>query len=138
MEITDTAYRAILEEEASLEGQNFEEGVRGAITNRGVLELMIRKGFDDIMDDNTMVEPKDLIQIIKLKAEMDSKHVEIQIEQYKRQVELFKQAILEVVPPDIQGQIVARVKKLRSREQDFIAHEKLLAQTVESSAEEIQ
>src|SRR5688572_23092685 len=75
MAITAAAYRAILEEEASLEGQNFEEGVRGAITNRGVLELMIRKGFDDIMDDNTMVEPKDLIQIIKLKTDMDAQYV---------------------------------------------------------------
>jgi hypothetical protein len=137
MAITAAAYRAILEEEASLEGQNFEEGVRGAITNRGVLELMIRKGFDDIMDDNTMVEPKDLIQIIKLKQEMDANHVQVQVETYKRQVEIFKQAILEIVPPDMQSQIVARVKKIRQREEDLIAHEKLLTQTVESSAEEI-
>jgi hypothetical protein len=137
MAITAAAYRAILEEEASLEGQNYEEGVRGAITNRGVLELMIRKGFDDIMDDNTMVEPKDLIQIIKLKQEMDANHVQVQVETYKRQVEIFKQAILEIVPPDMQSQIVARVKKIRQREEDLIAHEKLLTQTVESSAEEI-
>jgi hypothetical protein len=137
MAITAAAYRAILEEEASLEGQNFEEGVRGAITNRGVLELMIRKGFDDIMDDNTMVEPKDLIQIIKLKTDLDANYAEVQVETYKRQVEIFKQAILEVVPPDMQAQIVARVKKIREREEDLIAHEKLLVQTVESSAEEI-
>lgn len=137
MAITAAAYRAILEEEASLEGQNFEEGVRGAITNRGVLELMIRKGFDDIMDDNTMVEPKDLIQIIKLKQEMDANYVQVQVETYKRQVEIFKQAILEVVPPDMQSQIVARVKRIRQREEDEFAHEKLLVETVESSAEEI-
>ena len=138
MAITAAAYRAILEEEASLEGQNFEEGVRGAITNRGVLELMIRKGFDDIMDDNTMVEPKDLIQIIKLKQEMDANHVTVQVETYKRQVEIFKQAILEVVPPDMQAQIVARVKRIRERESDLIAHEKLLVETVPSTAEEIE
>jgi hypothetical protein len=138
MAITAAAYRAILEEEASLEGQNFETGVRGAITHRGVLELMIRKGFDDIIDDNTMVEPRDLIQIIKLKAEMDERHVEVQIETYKRQVELFKQAILEVVPPDMQSQIVARVKRLRQREEDLVAHEKLLeTQVVEGSAEDL-
>jgi hypothetical protein len=137
MAITAAAYRAILEEEASLEGQNFEEGVRGAITNRGVLELMIRKGFDDIIDDNTMVEPKDLIQIIKLKQEMDANYVTVQVETYKRQMELFKQAILEVVPPDMQSQIVARVKRLRQREEDLIAHEKLLLPSTESSAIEI-
>lgn len=137
MAINAAAYRAILEEEASLEGQNFETGVRGAITNRGVLELMIRKGFDDIMDDNTMVEPRDLIQIIKLKAELDGNAAQVQIETMKRQVELFKQAILEVVPPEIQAQIVSRVKRLRQREEDMIAHEKLLEQAVESSAEDI-
>lgn len=137
MAITAAAYRAILEEEASLEGQNFEEGVRGAITNRGVLELMIRKGFDDIMDDNTMVEPKDLIQIIKLKSEMDANYAAVQVETYKRQVDLFKQAILQVVPPDMQSQIVARVKKLRQLEEDEFAHEKLLTTTIESTAEEV-
>lgn len=126
MAITQAAYRAILEEEASLEGQNFQEGVRGAITNRGILELMIRKGFDDIIDDNTMVEPKDLIQIIKLKTEMDAAYVTEQIETYKRQVEIFKQAILEVVPPDMQSQLVARVKKIRQREEDLFEHEKML------------
>jgi hypothetical protein len=138
MAITAAAYRAILEEEASLEGQNYDEGVRGAITNRGVLELMIRKGFDDVIDNNTMVEPKDLIQIIKLKSEKDANHAQIQVETYKRQVDLFKQAILEVVPPDMQARIVAKVKKLRQLEEDVFAHEKLLAaKTVESSAVDI-
>lgn len=137
MAITAAAYRAILEEEASLEGQNYEEGVRGAITNRGVLELMIRKGFDDIMDDNTMVEPKDLIQIIKLKQEMDANYVTVQVETYKRQMDLFKQAILEVVPPAIQAQIVAKVKRLRALEQDTVAHEKLIEVTVDATAEEL-
>jgi hypothetical protein len=126
MAITAAAYRAILEEEASLEGQNFDEGVRGAITNRGVLELMIRKGFDDIMDDNTMVEPKDLIQIIKLKQEMDANYVTVQVETYKRQVDIVKQAILEVVPPEMQAQIVARIKRIRQRSEDASEHEKLL------------
>jgi hypothetical protein len=130
MALTAAAYRAILEEEASLEGQNFEEGVRGAITARGVLELMIRKGFDDIMDDNTMVEPRDLIQIIKLKDDMDSQYATVQIETYKRQVELIKQAILEVVPPEMQSQIVARIKRLRIMEEDRVEHEKLLVENV--------
>src|SRR3954463_11875274 len=49
MAITSAAIRAILEEEASLEGQNFDEGARGAITSRGVLEILIRKGFDDVL-----------------------------------------------------------------------------------------
>lgn len=126
MAITTAAYRAILEEEASLEGQNFDEGVRGAITSRGILEIMARKGFDDILDDNTMVEPKDLIQIIKLKTEMDAAYVTEQIETYKRQVEIFKQAILETIPPDMQARLVARVRKIREREEDLSVHEKLL------------
>lgn len=126
MAITAAAIRAILEEEASLEGQNFEEGVRGAITNRGVLEVMIRKGYDDILDDNTMVEPKDLIQIIKLKQEMDANYVQVQIETYKRQMDLFKQAILEVIPAEMQARLVAKVKRLRNLEEDQYAHERLL------------
>lgn len=133
MSITAAAYRAILEEEASLEGQNFEEGVRGAITHSGVLELMIRKGFDDIMDDNTMVEPKDLIQIIKLKMEMDANFSAVKVEEYKRQVAIFTQAIQEVVPPDMQARIVSRVKRIRQQEEDAVQYERALTEAVEST-----
>ncbi len=45
----EQALRALLEEEADMAEQNYEEGVRGAITHRGVLEIAVRKAYDDII-----------------------------------------------------------------------------------------
>jgi hypothetical protein len=116
MTIQEAAYRAILEQEASLEAQNFEEGVKGAITKRGVLEILVRKGFQDVLDDIAHVEPRDLIQIIKLAQDMDEKSAAVQIEEYKNQVAILTESIQNVVPPAIQGEIVAEVRRLRKRQ----------------------
>lgn len=132
MSITDSAVRAILEEEASLEGQNFEEGVRGAITNRGVLEIAMRRGFEDIINDVTMVEPRDLIQIIKLKMEMDENSAAVQVEEYKRQVSIFMEAIQNVIPTDIQSQLSDEIVRLRKRQGDSYEYEAVLKPQIEA------
>lgn len=115
MKIEEAAYRAILEQEASLEAQNFEEGVKGAITTRGILEIAMRKGFEDILNDISSVEPKDLIQIVKLKMEMDDRSHAIQIEEYKRQVDILTEAIQNVLAPSDQGDLVAEIERLTKR-----------------------
>jgi hypothetical protein len=82
-----------------------------------------------------MVEPKDFIQIIKLKQEMDAQYVTVQVETYKRQVDIIKQAILDVVPPELQSKLVARIKRIRAMDEDVIEHEKLLVQNVAEETE---
>lgn len=126
MAINDAAFRAVLEEEATLEQQNYEEGVRGALTHRGMIEILMRKGFDDVLTDVNTVEPKDLIQLVKLKTEMDEKYAATQVEEYKRQVTIFTDAIRNVVPPAMQAEIVQEIQRLRNREEDLVPYEKAL------------
>jgi hypothetical protein len=116
MDLRDAALRAILEKEAELQGQNFEEGVEDAITKRGVLEVALRKGFEDIINNVTTVEPRDLIQITKVLGEMDSHQHQIGLDELRAQVQIFIQAIKDVCDSDMQNAIAARVKELRTRE----------------------
>jgi hypothetical protein len=116
MALDEAAIRAILEEEANLSAQNFEEGVRGAITKRGVLEVMLRKGYEDVIAGITTVEPKDLIQIAKLVAEMDTNVNAAAVEEAKAQINIFMQAIHDVCDEETRKAIGERVARLRKGE----------------------
>jgi hypothetical protein len=137
MAVTEAAYRAIIEEEANLDGKNFEEGVRGALTMRGILELMAHKGFEDILNDITTVEPKDLIQIVKLKMEMDAKYQQVQVDEYRRQAEILARAIQEVIPPALQGDLVAKIRQLKRELGEESDVEAYVRPEIESTANEL-
>jgi hypothetical protein len=91
------AMRALLEEEASNLGQNVEEGVRGALTLRGMTEVLIRKAFHDAQDGLTTVEPRDMIQMIKLLNELNSSSGTAAVEEARLAIELFKEALQNVL-----------------------------------------
>lgn len=116
MDLQDAALRTILEAEAKMQGQNFEEGVGDAVTKRGVLEVMLRKGFEDIQTGVTTVEARDLVQIAKLLGDMDSHAYEVGLDALRGQVQIFIQAIKDTCDRDTQTAIAERVKVLRARE----------------------
>lgn len=116
MDLEDAALRHILESEAKMAGENIEEGIRDAITKRGVLEVALRKGFEDVQNGVTTVEPRDLIQIAKLLGDMDQHAYQIGLDEMRAQVQIFIQAIKDVCDRDVQSEIAARVKILRGRE----------------------
>lgn len=116
MDLQDTAFRAMLEREAKLQGMDVEEGIEDIITKRSVLEIMVRKGYEDVLNGITTVEPRDLVQITKLLAEMDTHQHSVGLDTLRAQVQIFIQAIKEVCPVEMQGEISKRVKLLRSRE----------------------
>lgn len=116
MDLQDTAFRAILEQEAKLQGQNFEEGIQDAITKRGVLEIALRKGYEDIVNGTTTVEARDLIQIAKVLGDMDSHQYEVGLDELRAQVSIFLQAIRDVCDQETQNAIGTRVAELRKRE----------------------
>lgn len=116
MDLQDAALRAILEKEAQVQGQNYEEGVEGAITKRGVLEIALRKGYEAILNNDTFVEPRDLIQIAKVLGDMDAQQHSVGLDELRAQVQIFIQAIKNVCDQDTQNLIAEEVRRLRTRE----------------------
>jgi hypothetical protein len=126
MDLQDIAFRSMLEREAKLQGLDVEEGIEDIITKRGVLETMVRKGYNDVLSGVTTVEPRDLVQITKLLAEMDSHQTQIGLDELRAQVQIFIQAIKDVCDQDTQDAIAQRVKLLRSRENIESQFEKVM------------
>lgn len=125
MPLNQAIMRAELEEEADLVGQGWEEGVRGAITTRGMLRTMLHKGYDDAMAGITTVEPRDLIQMAKLYSDMDASASVAATEEAKTAVRIFMEAIKNVVAELFEGEqadellkaIVLEVRRLRQRDE---------------------
>jgi hypothetical protein len=110
--IEQEAIRRILEEEADLLGQNFEEGVKGAITRRGILEVLQRKGFEKVLANDVEMEVKDLIKLAETLERMDQQVSSEQVDQMRAQVAAVMQAIREVVPRDYWDSVRSRARAL--------------------------
>jgi hypothetical protein len=125
MPLDQAVMRAVMEEEADLLNQNWEEGVKGAFTNRGALNALIRKAYDNAMNNVTVVEPRDMIQMIKLYSEMEANSAITATEEAKMTVRIFMEAITNVFDEildkeqadTIKQAIVKEVKRLRSRDE---------------------
>lgn len=136
MAVQDAVTRAVMEQEADLLGQQYEEGVQGAFSMRGALHVLIRKAFNDAMNNVTTVEPRDMIQMIRSFNEMESSSSVTAVEEAKMAVRLFMEAIQNVTADELtpeEGEririaISAEVKRLRSRDEIDIEVEKNLKQ----------
>jgi hypothetical protein len=121
MDLQDAALRSIIESEAKLQGINQDEGVADAVTKRAVLEVALRKGYQDIINGVTTVEPRDLIQISKVLADMDTHQYQMGLDELRAQVQIFINAIKNVCQrhpegEEFQNSIAVEVKRLRQRE----------------------
>ncbi len=116
MAYKDAAVRAILEEEAQIASQNYDTGVRGAITHRGVLEVALRKAYEDIIAGVTTVEARDMIQLINTLQKMDEQREQVAVNELRAQVQAFVEAIRIETDPDTWGRIFARMKSLMTDE----------------------
>ena len=94
----EAAIRAILEEEAERSNREFAEGVRGAITHRGGLEVAFRRAFEDIINGTASVEPKDMIKIAEIMRKWDAETEQVQADFLRAQVTAIEAAIKKVVP----------------------------------------
>lgn len=107
MALDQAAVRAILEEHANVINQNYEEGVRGALTHRGMLDVAIEKGFQDMLNNLTTVEPKDFIQMMKLFNELNEGSGTAAVEEAKAAISIFKEALQNVLLKG-EGDLVTR------------------------------
>lgn len=114
MDLQRMAIREELEEEARNLQQNVEEGSLGAKTDRGILKVLVAKGFDDVLKGVSTVEPKDLIAIIKLLNELNSNASNSRAEENEIALRTFVRAIENVCSPEMIKQIVAEAERIRN------------------------
>lgn len=126
MDLQRTAIREELEEEARALQQNVEDGSLGAKTDRGILKVLVAKGFDDVLNGVSTVEPKDLIQIIKLLNELNSDASNTRAEENEIALRTFVRAIENVCPAEMIKSIVAEAERIRNMDDVEFAMEGII------------
>lgn len=126
MDLQRAAIREELEEEARALQQNVEEGSQGAKTDRGILKVLVAKGFDDVLNGVSSVEPKDLIAIIKLLNELNSDASNTRAEENEIALRTFVRAIENTCSTDMIKTIVAEAERIRSMDDVEFAMEGII------------
>ena len=125
MDLQRTAIREELEEEARAAGQNID-GPQGAKTDRGILKVLVAKGFDDVIRGVSTVEPKDLIQMIKLLNELNSNASTARAEENEVALRTFVRAIENICEPEMIKAIVAEAERIRDLDDVTFAMEGII------------
>jgi hypothetical protein len=126
MDLQRQAIREELEEEARAISQNVEAGALGAKTDRGILKVLVAKGFDDVIRGVSTVEPKDLIQIIKLLNELNNNASTSRAEENEVALRTFVRAIENVCPPEMIKLIVTEAERIRNMDDVEFAMEGII------------
>jgi hypothetical protein len=114
MGIQEAAIRAIIEEEARLEGRHFEEGVRDVLSKKAMFEVMMRQAYKDaVVDKVTTIEPRDMIQMAKIIGEWEQGAATAAVEEARMQMQIMLQAIKNIFGPAEQIQLGREIKRLR-------------------------
>lgn len=137
MSIDRTVIRAELEAEADFLKQDYEEGIKGALSLRGMLNVIVRKAYDDHINGMTTTEIKDLIQLVKLMNEMNTDESSIKSEETEAALRIFLRAIQNVCSQETQHAIAAETARLRQLDDlDFQVEGHLIQQTVAVEVED--
>lgn len=108
----DAAVRQIIQEEAQASEENLETGISNAMKRRVFIDIAIEKGLVSLLNNEVVVEPKDAAKLIELREKLDKEHGGVAVETVMVQFNAFKQAVLELAPPDLKWNILERTKEI--------------------------
>jgi hypothetical protein len=117
----------VIEKEALAAQRNYEEGKTRLVTNNAYLEVAKQKAYDSLIKDDVMVEPKDAVKIIEQLEKLQERNQSVALDELRVQLQMFIQAVKEVVPKTSWEEIVGRTADLlraSGREVPFESQEK--------------
>lgn len=99
--VQDAAVRRILEERARAEGVDIETVENTIRTKTGTVETLIAGGLESLHHGHTVVEPKVILDAIKMLTELEEKNSEILKEEMMREIRAFMAAVKKNVPDEM-------------------------------------
>lgn len=111
----DAAIREVIEQEAVKAQRNFEEGKTRLVTKNAYLEVALQKAYDALLDNATVVEPKDAVKVIDMLTKLQDQSQAAAVDELRQQFNWFMQAVKEVVPKTSWETIVERTSELAGR-----------------------
>lgn len=108
----EAGIREIIEREALAAQKNFEEGKSRVVTKNAYLEVAMQKAYDALIKDDVLVEPKDAVKVIETLQKLQEQNQAVALDELRVQLQMFIQAVKEVVPKNSWTEIVSRTADL--------------------------
>lgn len=108
----EAAIRQVIEREAQAAQRNFDTGVERLVTKNAYLEVALQKAYDALIQDLTIVEPKDAVKVIEQLQKLQEQNQNVALDELRVQLQMFIQAVKEVVPKGDWESIVSRTADL--------------------------
>ncbi|AGM13148.1 hypothetical protein PBI_ASTRAEA_213 [Mycobacterium phage Astraea] len=107
------AYRRILERRKAQAVEEHADASGTLLTAMGFLEVVAHKGFENAVDENTVIPYTDGLQAqIKLESMVKEGQAEAQIANMRREVSLLQRAVRDVLPEEYVKAILDRIDEL--------------------------
>ena len=110
-EAANAVYRKLVEKRAAEAEKDFVNGVGGAVTALGFLDVVLQKGYENLIDEDVVVGVDTAIRAAKelavIEAQRDSNDTDIADIMVK--MDQVIKAVREEAPPEVWAKIVARL-----------------------------
>jgi hypothetical protein len=106
------AIREVIEKEAVNAQQNYDMGVSRLVTKNAYLEVALQKAYDALVNNDTMVEPKDAVKVIEMLQRLQDQNQTVALDELRVQFQYFMQAVKETIPKEQWESIVDRTADL--------------------------
>lgn len=114
------AIRKILEAEARKYGEEIDTAEQSFINRSTYLQTALHLGYQSLVDKEVIVEPRDMVMVIKLMQELDEKKAAIQLEELMREASAFQEAVKRVLPPEQFTNVLSEFSKILEREDKIV------------------
>jgi len=112
--LKDAAIRQIVEKRAKEAGIDIDNAAESLLTSRSVLETMVHKGFESVLNGRTTVRPEDLMAALKQLQEQDEEYHDVQLrmnrEEFRKELQVFIDSVRSVVPSEMHEEIISVFK----------------------------
>lgn len=108
----EAAIREVIEKEALNAQKNYEEGVSRLVTKNAYLEVALQKAYNALINNDTMVEPKDAVKVIEMLQKLQEQNQTVALDELRVQFQYFMQAVKETIPKEQWENIVDRTADL--------------------------
>lgn len=108
----DAAVRELVERDAQNHEENMEKGISAALQRRALLDAIVQKGHQKVVDGTIELELKDIVKAVELRDKLEKDSVTAAIEGLMIQFHAFREAVLEEVPQEYYTKVLNRAKKI--------------------------
>lgn len=117
----NAARRRILERRKAQAADELGDAAAHLLTGMAYLDIVAQKGFQNLIDDGTVVDYETGLKAqLRLEEMQRDGAVEEQIAEMRRDVAILQQAVKDVVPAELMAQIADRIDELKGNVRDDV------------------